>query len=68
MFERLLREERAQGGMEYILLVGGVIVAATVTFAVYSSMTKSAAAALNETTNESVAKLREKTLEALDTF
>ncbi len=68
MFERLLHEEKAQGAIEYILLAGGIIVAAVVIFAIYSSMTKSAATSLNATTNESVAKIRERTQEAINTM
>ena len=68
MFERLLREEKAQGAIEYILLAGGIIVAAVVIFAIYSSMTKSAATSLNQTTGESVAKIRTKTQEAINTL
>ncbi len=50
MFRRFLREEKAQGAIEYILLAGGIIVAAVVIFAIYSSMTKSAAVKMNEST------------------
>ncbi len=57
MFRRFLREEKAQGAIEYILLAGGIIVAAVVIFAIYSSMTKSAATALNETTGAKVAEM-----------
>jgi uncharacterized protein (UPF0333 family) len=48
MFGKFLKEEKAQGAIEYILLAGGIIVAAVVIFAIYSSMTKSAATKLNE--------------------
>ncbi len=65
---RLFHEERAQGGIEYVLLVGGIIVVAVVVFAVYSSMTRSAAVALNATTDETVAKITTKTQEALNTL
>lgn len=65
MFERLLHEEKGQGAIEYILLAGGIIVAAVVIFAIYSSMTKSAAISLNQTTAESVGKIRNRTQDAL---
>lgn len=68
MFEKLLHEEKGQGAIEYILLAGGIIVAAVVIFAIYSSMTKSAATSLNQTTNESVARIRTKTQEAINTL
>ncbi len=47
MISRFVREERAQGAIEYILLAGGIIVAAVVIFAIYSRMTRSTAEALN---------------------
>ncbi len=47
MFERFIDEEEAQGAIEYILLAGGIIVAAVVIFAIYSRMTRGAAEALN---------------------
>lgn len=47
MFGKFLREEKGQGAIEYILLAGGIIVAAVVIFAIYSSMTRSAGEALN---------------------
>ncbi len=57
MFGKFLKEEKAQGAIEYILLAGGIIVAAVVIFAIYSSMTKSAATALNETTGAKVSEM-----------
>ena len=68
MFERLLHEEKAQGAIEYILLAGGIIVAAVVIFAIYSSMTKSAATSLNQTTNATVFAIANKTNAALDSL
>ena len=46
-----LAEEKGQGAIEYILLAGGIIVAAVVIFAIYSSMTKSAGEKLNASTS-----------------
>lgn len=59
MFEKFLKEEKAQGAIEYILLAGGIIVAAVVIFAIYSSMTKSAAEQLNESTQRATAQMAE---------
>ncbi len=50
MFERFLKEEKGQGAIEYILLAGGIIVAAVVIFAIYSRMTKSAGNKLEQAT------------------
>lgn len=44
MFGRFLKEEKAQGAIEYILLAGGIIVAAVIIFALYTKMTKKAGA------------------------
>ncbi len=50
MIGKFLKEEKAQGAIEYILLAGGIIVAAVVIFAIYSQMTSQAATKLNATT------------------
>jgi len=57
MFGKFLREEKAQGAIEYILLAGGIIVAAVVIFAIYSSMTRSAGEQLNETVSAKVTEM-----------
>ena len=51
MLKRFLKEEKGQGAIEYILLAGGIIVAAVVIFAIYSKMTSQAANRLNATTD-----------------
>jgi Flp pilus assembly pilin Flp len=43
--------EYGQGAIEYILLAGGIIVAAVVIFTIYSKMTGAAGDRLNETTD-----------------
>jgi uncharacterized protein (UPF0333 family) len=50
MNPRFITEEKGQGAIEYILLAGGIIVAAVMIFAIYSRMTSTAANSLNETT------------------
>ena len=54
---RFLKEEKGQGAIEYILLAGGIIVAAVVIFAIYSSMVSSAATSLNETTGTATGRM-----------
>ncbi len=54
---RFLKEEKAQGAIEYILLAGGIIVAAVVIFAIYSSMVSSAGEALNESVSAKVGEM-----------
>jgi Flp pilus assembly pilin Flp len=60
MLKRFLREEKGQGAIEYILLAGGIIVAAVVIFAIYSKMTSSAAEKLNETTDAATSVMSSK--------
>ncbi len=48
---KFLKEEKGQGALEYILLAGGIIVAAVVIFAIYSRMTQSAAERMNVSTS-----------------
>jgi Flp pilus assembly pilin Flp len=50
-------EEKGQGAIEYILLAGGIIVAAVVIFAIYSSMVSSAGTALNESVGTKVGEM-----------
>ena len=45
-----IRGERGQGAIEYILLAGGIIVAAVVIFAMYSKMVGEAGNRWNEST------------------
>jgi Flp pilus assembly pilin Flp len=59
MLKKFLKDEKAQGAIEYILLAGGIIVAAVVIFAIYSSLTKSAATKLNESANLAATKMQE---------
>jgi Flp pilus assembly pilin Flp len=60
MLKRFLKEEKGQGAIEYILLAGGIIVAAVVIFAIYSKMTSSAAERLNETTDAATSVMSSK--------
>jgi Flp pilus assembly pilin Flp len=60
MLKRFLKEEKGQGAIEYILLAGGIIVAAVVIFAIYSKMTSSAANKLNETTDAATSVMSSK--------
>ena len=48
MFKKFLKEEKAQGAIEYILLAGGIIVAAVVIFVIYKNI---AGTAGNQTKN-----------------
>ncbi len=58
MFERFLKEEKGQGAIEYILLAGGIIVAAVVIFAIYSRMTKSAGNKLEKATGTATSAMQ----------
>ncbi len=57
MLKKFLKEERAQGAIEYILLAGGIIVAAVVIFAIYSRMTRSAAESLNASVSSATGEM-----------
>ncbi len=47
--KKFLKEERGQGAIEYILLAGGIIVAAVVIFYIYKSIAKTAGTKTNAT-------------------
>ncbi|MEE8423993.1 MAG: class III signal peptide-containing protein [Thermodesulfobacteriota bacterium] len=55
---QFLKEEQAQGAIEYILLVGGVIVAAVVIFATYSSMVEGSIDAIDNATTDKVGEIQ----------
>lgn len=57
MIMKFLKDERAQGAIEYILLAGGIIVAAVVIFALYTKMTRQAGEAMNATVQEATGTL-----------
>jgi uncharacterized protein (UPF0333 family) len=52
MLKKFLKEEKAQGAIEYILLAGGIIVAAVVIFVIYKNIASTAGAKTNETVEE----------------
>jgi hypothetical protein len=54
MIGKFTKEERVQGGVEYIPLAGSIIVAAVVVLSIYSSMVGSTAASLNESVGTKV--------------
>ncbi len=58
MFEKFLKEEEGQGAIEYILLAGGIIVAAVVIFAIYTRMTKSAGNKLEAATGTATSAMQ----------
>ncbi|MFQ5887381.1 MAG: Flp family type IVb pilin [Candidatus Hydrothermarchaeales archaeon] len=64
MFEKFLKEEEGQGAIEYILLAGGIIVAAIVIFAIYSRMTKAAGNALEKGTGAATGTMQQSLEEA----
>jgi|GEM_PF-1073177 len=55
-----IESESGQGAIEYILLAGGIIVAAVVIFAIYSKMTSEAANRLNATTDAATSVMSSK--------
>lgn len=57
MITKFLSEEKAQGAIEYILLVGGIIVAAITIFSIYGQMVRSAGERLNASTQNATAAM-----------
>jgi uncharacterized protein (UPF0333 family) len=53
-------EESGQAGLEYILLIGGIVVTAVILFAIYQNMTKSSAEKLYETEGGSTSVMSSK--------
>ncbi len=68
MFGKFLKEEKAQGAIEYILLAGGIIVAAIVIFSVYTSITRSTSANVNESVNIAMGNLTDRIDSTVNTF
>jgi Flp pilus assembly pilin Flp len=58
--EEFLNDEKGQGAIEYILLAGGVIVAALVIFTLYGKLTKSSGEKFNETTDAATSAMSSK--------
>ncbi len=56
MLGKFFKEERGQGAIEYIMLAGGIIVAAIIIFVIY----KQAASGAGEKINESIKATAEK--------
>jgi len=53
MLKKFLKEEKAQGAIEYILLAGGIIVAAVVIFVIYKNIAETAGNRTEETVQQS---------------
>ncbi|WP_457555450.1 Flp family type IVb pilin [Candidatus Pyrohabitans sp.] len=65
MFKKFLKEEKAQGAIEYILLAGGIIVAAVVIFVIYKNIAKTTGEKANETVEAAAEKINETVSEEL---
>jgi uncharacterized protein (UPF0333 family) len=48
MLRDFIDEEEGQSGLEYILLIGGIVMASVILFSIYRSMTEDAALKMNE--------------------
>jgi len=60
MLGKFLKEDKGQGAIEYILLAGGIIVAAVVIFAIYGRITETAANRLEVSTSASTSMVSSK--------
>jgi len=63
--KKFLKEERGQGAIEYILLAGGIIVAAVVIFYVYKGIASSAGTRMSGTVNFTAEEVNESVSEEL---
>ena len=52
MLGRFLKEEKGQGAIEYIMLAGGIIVAAIIIFVIYKNAAAGAGAKMNASINQ----------------
>ena len=52
MLGRFLQEENGQGAIEYIMLAGGIIVAAIIIFVIYKNAAAGAGAKMNASINQ----------------
>ncbi len=57
MFRKFFEEERAQGSIEYLLIAGGVILAAIVVLSIYGNMSRSSITMLNESVGVKVEEM-----------
>jgi uncharacterized protein (UPF0333 family) len=55
---RFLREERAQGSLEYIILMGGIVILAVFISNSYFKIAKSQVAYINESTTSTFGAIR----------
>jgi uncharacterized protein (UPF0333 family) len=49
MLRDFFDEEEGQSGLEYILLIGGMVMATMILFVIYQNMAQSSASKMNET-------------------
>ncbi len=52
--KKFLKEEKAQGAIEYILLAGGIIIGAAVVFSIYRRMASTHSLAIEQRANKSI--------------
>ena len=55
MLGRFLKDEKGQGAIEYIMLAGGIIVAAIIIFVIYKRAAVSAGAKMGASVNQTAA-------------
>ncbi len=51
MLRDFIDEEEGQSGLEYILLIGGLVMASVILFIIYRSMAQGSASKMNETSD-----------------
>ncbi len=65
MLRKFLKEERGQGAIEYIMLAGGIIVAAIIIFVIYRQASSTAGQKINESIKAAAQKESERISEEL---
>ncbi len=51
MLKAFINEEDGQGGLEYILLIGGMMMASVILFSIYRSMAENSAQRMSESSD-----------------
>ena len=66
--KKFIKESRAQGALEYIMLIGGIIAVAVIVFTIYSRSVKTSAAKAEETAANVSAEVAETTKNVTQEF
>jgi Flp pilus assembly pilin Flp len=68
MLVRFLEEEKGQSGIEYVLILGGIILAVTVIFSMYVKINESSRIRINASSEAAVSGISDEILNASETL